>query len=575
VSRLLRYARPFAWGVAGVAVLVFLQTLSQLHLPNLMAEIVDQGIARENIPLIWRTGGVMLLVAMGGSVCAVLAGYLSARTSTGFGKVLRSKVFSHVEGLSLAEFDKIGTASLIVRTTNDITQVQTVALVFMRMVISAPMMCIGGIIMAVSKDPKLSLILVFVVPVLFLGVFLVGSRVLPLFRVMQKRLDRLNLVLREALTGIRVIRAFNRTDYEERRFDGANRELTGTALQVHRFMAVMMPFMMLTLNMTTIAVIWIGGHRIDAGNLEVGALMAFIQYAMQILMSLLMMSMVFVMLPRASASAERINEVLDSVPGITDPAEPVTAGGERGTLEFRNVTFSYPGAARPALSGISFRAEPGEVTAIIGGTGSGKSTLVNLIPRFYDVDEGQVLVDGVDVREMAQSDLRSRIGLVPQKPALFSGSIAGNIRYGRQDAGDEEVRRAAEIAQALDFVDSAESGLESAVAQGGTNLSGGQKQRLSIARAMVRRPEIYILDDSFSALDFRTDARLRAALRQETGNATVLIIAQRVSTVMDADRIIVLTDGRIAGMGRHKELLKTCEVYREIVLSQLPEEATA
>jgi ATP-binding cassette, subfamily B, multidrug efflux pump len=576
MTRLLKYLRPFALSIASVFVLVFLQSLAQLHLPNLMATIVDQGIARENIPLIWRTGGMMLLVALGGSIAAVTAGYLSARISAGFGKALRSRVFSHVEGFSLREFDKIGTASLVVRTTNDITQVQMVSLVFQRMVISAPMMCIGGIIMAVAKDARLSLILVVVIPFLVAVVLIAASKALPLFRVMQTKLDRLNLVLRESLTGIRVIRAFNRMDYEKQRFDQANRDVTGTALRVHRLMAFMMPFMMLTLNITTIAVIWIGGHRIDAGNLEVGAMMAFIQYAMQILMSLLMMSMIFVMLPRAAVSAERINEVLESIPGINDPAEPKTPPAHiRGSLEFRDVTFSYPGAAEPALRNVSFKAEPGEVTAIIGGTGAGKSTLVNLIPRFYDVDEGAVLVDGLDVREMTQADVRARIGLVPQKSVLFSGTVADNIRYGKEDATDDEIRRAAETAQALDFIEQATDGFGMTVAQGGTNVSGGQKQRLSIARALVRQPEIYILDDSFSALDFRTDARLRAALRHETGEATVLIIAQRVSTVMDADRIIVLADGRVAGMGTHKELIKSSDVYREIVVSQLPEEEIA
>ncbi|MDP2871196.1 MAG: ABC transporter ATP-binding protein [Bacillota bacterium] len=576
MTRLLKYLRPFRLGIAVVFVLVFLQSLAQLHLPNLMANIVDQGIARENIPLIWRTGGLMLLVALGGSVAAVIAGYLSAKISAGFGKTLRSKVFAHVEGFSLREFDKIGTASLVVRTTNDITQVQMVSLMFMRMVISAPMMCIGGIIMAVAQDARLSLILVVVIPFLVAVVLLAATKALPLFRVMQSKLDRLNLVLREALTGIRVIRAFNRVDYEKQRFSQANRDLTGTAVRVHRLMAFMMPFMMLTLNVTTIAVIWIGGHRIEAGDLEVGAMMAFIQYAMQILMSLLMMSMIFVMLPRAAVSAERVNEVLESVPEIKDPAEPRTpAAGVRGSLEFRDVTFSYPGAAEPALRNVSFKAEPGEVTAIIGGTGAGKSTLVSLIPRFYDVDRGAVLVDGVDIRDMTQADLRARIGLVPQKSVLFSGTVADNIRYGKEDAAEHDIRHAAETAQALDFIDETKDGFAMPVAQGGTNVSGGQKQRLSIARALVRRPEIYILDDSFSALDFRTDARLRAALRHETGDSTVLIVAQRVSTVMDADRIIVLADGRVAGMGTHRELVRTSNVYREIALSQLPEEEIA
>jgi ATP-binding cassette subfamily B protein len=576
MTKLLKYLRPFAPGIAVVVTLVFLQTMAQLHLPNLMAEIVDKGIARENIPLIWRVGGQMLLVALGASIAAVIAGYLSARISAAFGRTLRSRVFSHVEGFSLREFDKIGTASLVVRTTNDITQVQNVSLMFMRMVIHAPVMCIGGIFMAVAKDARLSLILVVVIPFLVAVVLVAASKALPLFRVMQSKLDRLNLVLREGLTGIRVIRAFNRTEHEQQRFNEANRDVTQTAMRVHRLMAFMMPFMMLTLNVTTIAVVWIGGHRIDAGNLEVGAMMAFIQYAMQILMSLLMMSMIFVMLPRAAVSSERVNQILQSVPEIVDPPAPKTpAPGIHGLLEFRDVTFTYPDAAEPALSNISFTAGPGEITAVIGGTGAGKSTLISLIPRFYDVDSGAVLVDGVDVREMTQADLRSRVGLVPQKSVLFSGTAADNIRYGKDDATEDEIRHAARTAQALDFIDETKEGFNMKIAQGGANVSGGQKQRLSIARALARRPEIYILDDSFSALDFRTDARLRAALREETADATVLIVAQRVSTVMDADRIIVLADGRMAGMGTHKELVKTCDVYREIMVSQLPEEEIA
>ncbi len=574
--RLLKSLRPYAPSVFLVVFLVLAQALSELYLPTLMGDIVDEGVARQNIPFIWRTGGLMLLVALVGSATAALAGYLSARVSSGFGRDLRAKVFRHVESFSLHEFDKIGTASLIVRTTNDITQVQSVTLIMMRMFMFAPMMLIGGIVMALGQDVGLSRLLIYVVPVLAVGMGLIASRALPMFRLVQKKLDKLNLVLRERLTGIRVIRAFNRVDYEKRRFDEANYDLTGTALTVHRLMSGLMPFMMLTMNCTTIAILWIGGHRIDAGTLEVGSLMAFIQYAMHILMSLLFTSAIFVMLPRAAASAERINQVLDSRPEVVDPDQPLQpSGGVRGLLEFRGVSFSYPGAEAPALSDISFVARPGEVTAIIGGTGSGKSTLVSLIPRFYEVTEGQILVDGVDVRQMAQHDLRAKIGLAPQKSVLFSGTVADNIRYGKEDASDEEVRRAAEIAQAPESIDGLPGGFDAAIAQGGTNVSGGQKQRLSIARALVRRPEIYILDDSFSALDFRTDAKLRSALRSETADSTVLIVAQRVSTVMDADQIIVLADGRITGIGTHRELVKSCEIYREIVISQLPEEEVA
>jgi len=575
VTRLFSYLKPFRWQVAGALVMVFLQSLADLKLPSLMARIVDDGIVKRNIPCIWQTGSYMLLVALGGAICMIFGGYLSAKASTGFGRELRNAVFSRAESFSLSQFDKIGTSSLITRTTNDIMQVQSVALMFMRMVIMAPMSAVGGVIMAVSEDARLSMVLVAVLPIIVGSMIYFGRKGLPMFAAMQSKIDRLNLVLRERLTGVRVVRAFNRDAWEAQRFDEASLDLTQTAMQVHRLMSALMPLMMLTLNLTAIAILWIGGHRIDAGDLQIGSLMAFIQYAMRILSSLLFVSMVFVMLPRASASARRISEVLDSVSEIKDPEDPVTPSSERGGVVFRNVTFTYSGAEKPALSNISFEARPGEVCAILGGTGSGKSTLVSLIPRFYDVDSGEVLVDGVDVRSMTQADLRAKIGFVPQKAVLFSGTIAENIRYGKEDATDEEIWRALEIAQALDFVSEMKDGLNTKVSQGGTNLSGGQKQRLSIARALVRRPAIYVFDDSFSAVDFRTDARLRAALRKETKDATVLIVAQRVSTVMDADRIVVLDNGKVVGVGKHRELMQTCEVYREIVLSQLSVEEIA
>lgn len=540
-----------------------------------MADIVDKGIVEGDVPLILKVGGFMLLVAAGGVICSIAASYLSSKISVGYGKILRGKVFSHVENFSLNEFDKIGTASLITRTTNDITQVQQVFIMILRMMVMAPMMCIGGIIMAVSKDAKLSLILVAVIPILVGAILLVVSKGMPLFKAMQVKLDKLNLVLREGLTGIRVIRSFNRDGYEQRRFDQANRDLTETAIKVNKIMASLMPVMMLVMNFSSIAIIWFGGIRIDSGDMQVGSLMAFLQYAMQIMFSLLMMSMMFVMIPRASVSAVRINEVLDMVPDIKDAPQVQQAGGNEGYVEFQDVTFSYPGAEEPALTNISFRTGPGEITAVIGGTGSGKSTLISLIPRFYDVDEGAVFVDGVDVRSMSQEALRAKIGFVPQKAVLFSGTIADNIRYGNEKATEEEVKHAADIAQASEFIAGMKDGFDSVIAQGGTNVSGGQKQRLSIARALVRKPAVYIFDDSFSALDFKTDAKLRAALKQETAEAAVIIVAQRVSTVMDADRIIVLDEGRIAGIGKHQELMDTCGVYREIVSSQLSEEEIA
>lgn len=573
--KLFRFLKPFTWSVVSIFILVFLQSLSQLYLPTLMANIVDLGIVKGDTNYIIRIGGFMLLVAAGGAVCTILASFLSSKTAGGFGKILRSKLFSQVESFSLQEFDQIGTASLITRTTNDINQMQQVVTVMLRMMLSAPMMCIGGVIMAVSKDSTLSLVLVVVLPLLALIIVGIARKGIPLFKVMQEKLDKLNLVLRENLTGIRVIRAFNRIRHEKKRFQEANYDLTSTAIKVNKIMAALMPTLMLVMNFTTIAIIWFGGIRIDNGNMQIGDLMAFIQYVSQIMFSLIMVSMMFVMIPRASVSAVRINEVLNMVPEIKDPVQATNDQGKRGYMEFKDVTFSFPGAEQPAISHISFRANPGEVTAIIGGTGSGKSTLVNLIPRFYDIDSGSILVDGVDVREMTQEELRAKIGFVPQKAVLFTGSIRDNIRYGKKEATNEEIRQAAEIAQATEFISEREEGFDSIIAQGGTNVSGGQKQRLSIARALVRRPEIYIFDDSFSALDFKTDLKLRAALKQETDNSTMLIVAQRVSTVMDADRIIVLDDGKIAGMGTHQELLNTCEVYREIVASQLSEEEIA
>ncbi len=573
--KLFRYLKPYRMQIGLVLAFIFFQALSELYLPTLMSDIVDTGIVKGDTGYILSVGGIMLLVAAAGVACTILAAFFSARIAAGFGKTLRKKVFSRVESFSLHEFDRIGTASLITRTTNDITQVQMVTVLMMRMMVMAPLMCIGGIIMAVSKDASLSLVLVVVLPVLAGMIALIATRGVPLFKAMQVKLDKLNLVLREGLTGIRVIRAFNRIESEQKRFTQANKDLTDTAIKVNKLMASMMPAMMLIMNFTTIAVLWFGSIRIDTGHMHVGDMMAFIQYAMQILFSLVMVSMMFVMIPRAQASAVRINEVLGTVPEIVDPQQAKTAAGERGHIEFRDVAFSYPGAEQPALSGISFSAFPGEVTAIIGGTGSGKSTLVNLIPRFYDVDGGSILVNGVDIREMSQEDLRGKIGFVPQKSVLFTGNIVDNIRYGKEDATDLEVAHAAETAQASEFVSSMKEGFASVIAQGGTNVSGGQKQRLSIARALVRRPEIYIFDDSFSALDFKTDAKLRAALRKETTDSTILIVAQRVSTVMDADRIIVLEEGRMVGMGKHRELLNTCEVYREIVASQLAEEEIA
>lgn len=575
MTKLIRFLKPFKISVAVVLLLVFAQTFSELYLPTLMADIVDTGIVNGNIPYIINTGGFMLLIAAAGTLCSIGASFLASKTAAGLGRLLRSKVFSRVEDFSLQDFNQMGTATLITRTTNDINQIQTVTFMILRMMVSAPIMCLGGIFMAVSMDRPLSLLLLIAVPLIVLLVTFIMRHAIPLFKLMQIKLDRLNLVLRENLTGIRVIRAFNRISRERERFTAANRDLTDNAIRVNKLMAAMMPGMMLVMNFTIIAIIWFGSIRIDGGGMQVGSLMAFIQYATMILLSLVMMSMMFIMLPRAAASAVRINEILDIIPGIKDPDRVKQPDSDKGCLEFKDVSFSFPGAEQPALSNISFTARPGETTAIIGGTGSGKTTLINLIPRFYDVSQGAVLIDGVDVREMSQESLRSKIGLVPQTAVLFSGSITENIRVGQEDASPDEVYAAAQTAQALEFITGMKNGFDSFIEQGGANVSGGQKQRLSIARAIVRRPDIYIFDDSFSALDFKTDARLRAALKEETRESTVLIIAQRVSTIMEADQIIVLENGQIAGKGSHKELLESCEVYREIVYLQLSEEELA
>jgi len=556
-------------------VFAFIQAMASLYLPNLMGNIVDNGIGKGDTAYIWRTGGIMLLVALGGIIAAIVGIFFSSQVAMGFGKIIRAKLFTHIEQFSLHEFDSVSTASLITRTTNDTTQVQQVLVMILNIMITAPFTMIAGIILAVNQDVGLSWILVVIIPVLVVSIVMLMGGAIPLFRVMQVKLDKLNLILDEGLTGVRVVRAFDRQKYEERRFDEANLDLTAIAIRVNRLTASLMPIMMLCLNLSSIAILWFGAIRINDGHMQVGVLFAFLQYAMLILFSLLMVSMMFMMLPRAEASAIRINEVLAIKPEINDADQVKQADEKKGYVEFQDVTFSYPGAEEPVLTKISFNAQPGQVTAIIGGTGAGKSSLVSLIPRFYDVDSGHVLVDGVDVCEMSQDSLRAKIGFVPQKTVLFSGTITDNIRYGKENALEEEVRHAAEVAQASAFISEKIDGFHSLIAQGGTNVSGGQKQRLSIARALIRKPEIYIFDDSFSALDFKTDARLRAALKEETLESTLLIVSQRVRTVMDADQIIILDNGHIAGIGIHRALMKTCEVYREIVSSQLSTEEIA
>lgn len=573
--KLYRFLKPYTVMLIGVLLFVALQSMGDLYLPTLMSNIINEGVMQGDTNKILHIGGLMLLVAGGGAICSIIASFMSSKIAIGLGTILRSKVFKRVESYSLHEFDKFGTATLITRSTNDIIQVQTVTIMILRLMISAPIMAVGGVILAMREDRPLTLVLAVAIPVLGLVVGIIASKMIPLFKKVQLKIDRINLVLREKLTGIRVIRAFDTVEKERKRFDDANVDLTDNYIKVNRIMAFMMPSIMLIMNITTISILWFGGLRISRGEMDLGALSAFTQYAMQIMISALMLAMMFIMVPRAEAAAVRINEVLDTEPEIKDRDMTKEANKEKGFIEFKDVTFSYHGAEEPALRNISFSAKPGEVTAIIGSTGSGKSTLINLIPRFYDIDSGSILIDGVDIRELSQENLRSKIGFVPQKAVLFSGTISENIKFGRDNATDEEVMHAAKVAQAEDFILGMDGGYNHEIAQGGTNVSGGQKQRLSIARAIVRKPEIYIFDDSFSALDFKTDAKLRAALNKETGESTVIIVAQRVGTVMDANRIIVLDEGKIVGMGTHKELMKTCEVYREIVSSQLSEEELA
>lgn len=575
MKKIAKYLKKYSLQIFFVLAFAFGQTMADLNLPNIMSDIVDVGIINGDTNYILKRGGIMLLVALAGGACSVILGLLAAKIAVGVSRDLRYDVFSHVEEFSLSEFNELGTSSLITRSTNDINQIQQVLVMLLRMAVAAPIMFIGALIMAISKDAPLSIIFAVAIPMVLIILGVVSNFSIPLFKSMQVKIDKINRVVREGLMGIRVVRAFNRTEYEESRFNDASKDLTDTAIKVNKIMAFMMPIMMLLFNVISVALIWFGAKRIDIGEMAVGDLMAFIQYSMQVMMSVVMVAMIFVMVPRAEASADRIVEVLETEPVIEDKKDTVKAEAEKGHLQFKNVEFRYPGAEQPVLSNINFEARPGETTAIIGSTGSGKSALINLIPRFYDVESGEILVDGVNIKDMTQHDLRNKIGVVPQKAVLFSGTIADNIRYGKLDATQEEIEHAAEIAQASGFISEMKEGYESEIDQGGNNVSGGQKQRLSIARALVRKPEIYIFDDSFSALDFKTDAKLRNALKDETKDATVIIVAQRVSTVMDADRIIVLDEGKICGIGKHKELLENCKVYKEIVLSQLSEEEIA
>ena len=572
MTRLLRYAEPYFWLILAAVMLLFGQAMCDLALPDYMSDIVNEGIATGDTGTIIGIGFRMILISLTGGMLSIAVGYLASRVGAGIGQQLRIDLFEKVESFSNVEFDRFSTSSLITRTTNDVTQVQTLVIMMIRMIFYAPIMGIGGIIHAVNNSASMSWIIALAIVVLVGIIATLFSLALPRFKVIQTLVDRLNQVVRENLSGLLVTRAFNTQDFEEARFDKENKTLTDTNLFVNRTMAAMMPLMMLLMNLITVLIVWVGSYQVSAFKIDVGQMMAYMQYVMQIIMAFLMMSMMFIMIPRASVSAVRIADVLESDPQIKNRPDALPFSSSEGVLRFDHVSFRYPGAEEDVLHDIDFTAKPGETTAFIGSTGSGKSTIANLVPRFYDVTEGSITIDGTDIRDMELHSLRSQLGYVPQKAVLFSGTIDSNLRYADKNATDEEILSGAQIAQAMEFIDSRPEGFETPIAQGGSNVSGGQKQRLSIARALVKKPQIYIFDDSFSALDFKTDSALRAALRKETGGSTVLHIAQRISTIMDAEQIIVLEAGKIAGKGTHEQLMKSCEVYREIALSQLSKE---
>ena len=571
----MRFGRPYRRMIGIVILLIAVQAVSNLYLPNLNADIINNGVVKGDDNYILRTGLLMLGITLMLGVAAIVGVYFGAKTAMSIGRDVRSAVFRKVMDFSQKETNVFGTPTLITRNTNDVQQIQMVIVMALNMMIMAPIMSIGGLFMALQEDVPLTGTLVVIVPLVLCVIGVVASIAIPLSRTMQKRTDAINQVMREKLSGVRVIRAFVRTQHEEERFDRANQDLTNTSLKMAQLFSIMMPFLFGVMNLSTVAIIWFGGLRIDSGAMQIGNLTAFLQYVMLILFSVLMASLMFIMVPRAAAASERINAVLDLEGSICDPHTPTEVVDHKGLVTFSGVEFRYPGAEDAVLSDISFTAKPGETTAIIGGTGSGKTTLINLIPRFYDVTAGSVTVDGTDVRNMALEDLWKLVGIVPQKAFLFNGTVASNLRYGDSTATDDDIWHALEVAQATDFVLDKEGQLESEIDQGGSNVSGGQRQRLAIARAIAKRPKIFVFDDSFSALDFKTDQQLRAALREETAEATVIIVAQRVGTIMHADQIVVLDAGRVVGLGTHKELMQTCETYQEIVYSQLSREEVA
>jgi ATP-binding cassette subfamily B multidrug efflux pump len=576
MTNLLRkYLRPYRLPVSLVLILVAVQAMSNLYLPSLNADIINNGVVKGDTGYIIRTGGFMLLVTVALGVCSIITVYFGSITAMGFGRDLRSAVFRKVMDFSQKDTNTFGTPSLITRNTNDVQQVEMVLVMAFNVMIMAPIMCIGGVIMATREDVPLSGLLLVIIPLIAGMIAIVVLKALPMFRSVQEKTDRINQVMRETLSGVRVIRAFVRTEHEEARFDNANADLTRTQLKVNRLFALLNPFLLGAMNLSTVAIVWFGGIRVDSGGMPIGNLSAFLQYVMLVLYSVILASLMFVLVPRAAVSAERIQAVLNTEIAVREPDEPVEIENPHGVVEFEDVEFRYSGAEDPVLSGITFTARPGQTTAIVGSTGSGKTTLANLIPRLYDVTSGSVKLDGADIRTLKLVDLRRVIGVVPQRAFLFSGTVASNLRYGNESADDEILWQALAVAQAKDFVEKMDGGLEAEIDQGGTNVSGGQRQRLAIARAIVRKPKVYVFDDSFSALDFKTDKQLRAALRRETQEATVIIIAQRVGTVMRADQIVVLDGGRIVGIGTHEQLLESCETYQEIVYSQLSREEVA
>lgn len=571
--KLLKYLKPYIWQLIGLIVLVFASVALTLELPGYMAKIINEGIIKTNTDIILNNGLIMIVIALAGVICTIIVGYLSSRIATSVSRDVRNDIFARVESFSLLEFNSFSTSSLITRSTNDVQQVQRVIMMLLRIVLQAPVMGLWAIVKAYQLAPSLSWVIVLGVVVLLGVITLVFTIALPKFKILQDLVDRLNLVTRENLTGLRVIRAFNNEGAQQEKFEEANIDLTTTNLFVSRLMVSMQPAMMLIFNLTSVLIVWFGAKLIDVGSLSIGSMMAFMQYAMQVISAFLMLSMVFIMLPRALVSVGRINEVLDTEPKIKNPDSPSTVKDRKGGIvEFKNVSFYYPGAKMPVLENISFKAKAGETTAFIGSTGSGKSTLINLIPRLYDASSGEILIDGVNVRDYKLEDLYNKIGYVPQKGVLFSGTVESNIKYGATEALDVDLKKSVEIAQAQEFIDNLENKYAAPISQGGANISGGQKQRLAIARAIIKKPEIFIFDDSFSSLDFKTDSNLRQALKNEIKNKTVLIVAQRISTILSAEKIIVLDNGKMVAIGNHRELFKNCDVYKEIAQSQLSED---